>query len=515
MTTYRRSVLLTLLCVVAAAALAPAARAAGNIGLSEWEAGTCNGTETTVKNCKYSSPPSDFFTQSAGHPPWGLTGFKVSESSAGVPAGQPIKRIRVDVPPGLAANPQVLDTCPRATFESSPKTCPATSKAGFVELKAFVELPVLPQTLTLTGSVYNLPQESGRPLLFGIDVEGVPPLVEDTLLMLVGHVSWGGEPSLAARGIPSGDFHEWFEIDNVPTTVAAKIGPIEVAQVPLKTLESKLFFNGRAGTGGRENFLTMPSSCAAPTTSYLELETYPPTERLSAPTTPPVGVDGCDKVPFQPLAEVTPVPSQYDSPDGAVTTVHVPQNEKANQVNTADISDAHVTLPEGLTLNPAAANGLQACTQAQLGKGTTNPVTCPGASKIGTVNIETALPPHTLFGNVYLGKKNGTGAIGGPPYLLFIDAETVYGVSVRLEGQAIPDPATGRLEVELPRQPAAALQRTDAGGQRRPALAAREPDGLRESNHQLRVHPLHRRRAVHARDAVRRRPAVRRRSPSR
>ena len=52
-----------------------------------------------------------------------------------------MKRIRVDVPPGLAADPQALGTCPKATFESSPKSCAADSKAGFVELKAFVELP--------------------------------------------------------------------------------------------------------------------------------------------------------------------------------------------------------------------------------------------------------------------------------------------------------------------------------------------------------------------------------------
>ena len=105
--------------------------------------------------------------------------------------------------------------------------------------------------------------------------------------------------------------------------------------------------------------------------------------------------------------------------------MHVPQNEKANEINTADITDAHVTLPEGLTLNPSAAHGLDACTQSQLGKGTRNPVACPAASKIGTVEIETDLPPHSLAGNVYLGKPNGTGAITGPPYLIFIDAESV------------------------------------------------------------------------------------------
>ncbi len=152
-------------------------------------------------NCSYASNHSKFYTQAAGHPPWGLTGFKLAETSpgSGIPAGQPLKRIRVDVPAGLAADPQVLNTCPKATFESSPKSCPADSKAGFVELKAYVELPVLPQTLTLKGNVYNLPQETDLPLLFGIEVEGVPPLVGDTLLLLEGHVSYAHEEVETSR----------------------------------------------------------------------------------------------------------------------------------------------------------------------------------------------------------------------------------------------------------------------------------------------------------------------------
>jgi hypothetical protein len=457
---------------------ASAAHAAGTLRLAEeWEAGTCKGSEAEVAvkaNCSYASNPSKFYTQAAGHPNWGLTGFKL-EQSGEAPNGSAVKRLRVDVPPGLAADPQAFASpgnrahgeCSRSEFEAN--SCNASSQAGFVELKAYLELTgtVLP----LKGKVYNLKAEPNLPLLFGIDVEGVEPLVEDVHLYLEGHVSWGPEPSLAARGIPSGDFHEWFEINNVPPEVAVKLGPITLGKTKLKTVESKLFFNGHAGVEGKENFLTMPSSCTAPH-SYLELETYGPTvEHLSAPTTPPVSVEGCGNVPFEPTVAVTPETSQYDTPDGAVTNVHVPQKEKSNETNTPDIADAHVTLPEGLTLNPSAAQGLEACTQAQLGKGTRNPVSCPASSKIGTVNIETDLPPGSLGGNVYLGKANGTSSITGPPYLIFIDTESVYDVSVRLEGQAVPNPTTGRLEVSFlgnPQLPFSDLTLTLNGGPRAP-----------------------------------------------
>lgn len=438
--------LLLLLACLTVASLAPDANAAGSLGVAKWEAGTCTGSEAQVKECKCSSPHSDFYTQAAGHPPWGLTGFELTTSGE-APTGSPVKRLRVDVPPGLAADPQALAVCSRAQFESN--SCPASTKAGFVGLKAYVEIPLAAKALTLEGNVYNLPQEPGHPLLFGIDVEGVKPLVEDVHLLLEGHVSYAHEDSLAARGITSGDFHEWFEINNIPTEVSVELLGLEIVKAPLKTVESKLFFDGHAGKEGKENFLTMPSNCAVSPTSYLELETYPPVEKASLPTTPPVGVEGCDKAPFEPTAAITTENSQYDTPDGVTTDVHVPQLEKSNQINTADIDDAHVTLPEGLTLNPSAAQGLDACTQGQLHRGSSAPVECPAASKIGTVNIETDLPPGSLAGNVYLGKADGTSAITGPPYLVFIDAESIYDVSVRLEGQAVPDPATGRLTVSF------------------------------------------------------------------
>jgi len=444
---------------------APAADAAGSLGLAKWEAGTCNGSELQVKECEYSSEHSEFFTQAAGHPPWGLTGFELA-SSSGVPTGSPLKRIRVDVPPGLAADPQELGVCAKATFESNAKLCPSDSQAGFVELRAYVE--AVATTVALKGKVFNLPQEPGLPLQFGIDVEGVSPLVEDVHLLLLGHVSDAQEPVLAAQHVESGDYHEWFEINNIPTEVTV-LGLIKSG---LKTLESKLFFDGHAGKEGKQNFLTMPSDCAESPTSYLELETYPPTERIGAtPTTPPVGIAGCDsKVPFAPTATLEPETTQHDAPDGASATVRAQQFEGEKQINTADIRDAHVTLPEGLTLNPAAASVLGTCSPEQIAIGSSAPVTCPASSKIGTVQIETDLPPGSLGGNVYLGAPGGT-PITAPPYTIYIDAESVYGVSVRLQGSVEPNPSTGRLEVTFlnnPQLPFSSLTLTTDGGPHAP-----------------------------------------------
>ena len=401
--------------------------------------------------------------------------------------GASVKRIRVDVPPGLASNPQApMPKCSVEQFNKDPKGCPASSEVGTTEMEAVAEPLGVPLSLpSLTGNVYNLEPPPGLPLDFGIAVEPAGELITPIRLFLEGHVAW------------SGDYHEYFEINNVPNEgeVKALLG----VKSPLKVLMSKLNFNGR--TGG--NFLTLPSVCSSTTTSSrLELESWSK-EIAMAETHTPVGVEGCDKVPFSPSVTITPETAQSDAPDGATTVVQVPQKVHENEVNTSDIQDARLTLPEGLTLNPAAAHGLEACSGAQIGIGTANAVGCPAGSKIGTVTIETDLPPGSLTGNVYLGSAGG-GPITAPPYTIYLDAESPrYGVSVRLKGSVAPNPGTGRLEVTFagnPQLPFSELRLTLNGGEHAPLA---NPLACGSTFDRLRLHAVHERRSGLRLDAVR------------
>jgi hypothetical protein len=419
-----RVALLGLLVTAVLAVSAPGAQAAFGVTENNFEAGTCYGA---TPSCTYSSPHSVFYTQAAGHPPWGITTFEVNSKENPITKQhepeEALKRIRVDVPAGLAANPEALPKCTNAQFEAN--ACPMNTQVGTTELTVFDGVTDLP----VTGKVFNLEQPPGLPLIFGINI-GVEPLV-NTHILLEGHVAWNS------------DYHEYFEINNVP-----KEGEASGVKVPLATLKSKLNFFGTAGQG---NFLTLPTACSSTTTSYLEVESWEG-HVSRTPTHTPVGVEGCENVPFKPSALLTPETAQSDLPDGATTEVKVPQNVGAGEINTADIKDAHVTLPEGLTLNPAAARGLATCSPAQIGIATTNPVACPAASKVGTVTIETDLPPGSLAGSVYLGNPGG-GPITGPPYTIYVDAESVLGVSVRLKGLVNTNPASGRLEASFTENP--------------------------------------------------------------
>jgi hypothetical protein len=428
------------LCCAAGGVAAPGAQAAFGVEEKNFEAGTC-----TVESCTYASVEKNrgqAYAQAAGHPQFGITAFEFNSTAAGLgrePIGA-VKRVRVDVPPGLAADPQALPQCKVSSFEHD--ECPAETQVGTDQLTAFIALADVP----ITAPVYNLEQPAGLPLEFGIHAD-VASVVNEHIL-LEGHVSWNT------------DYHEYFEINNISKAI------------PL--LKSKLVFDGRAGneTAGNGNFLTLPSVCSSTTTSYLEVESWEG-EVAKTQTHTPVGVEGCGRVPFHPTAEVRPETAQSDEPDGVAVEVKVPQGTGPEEINTADIDNAHLTLPEGLTLNPSAAQGLVACTQAeagleeaQPGVRPTTPVSCPAASKIANVTIETDLPPGSLTGSVYLGSPQG-GPITGPPYTIYVDAESSYGVSVRLLGTVNPNPTTGRLEATFsgnPQLPFSALVMGFDGG---------------------------------------------------
>jgi hypothetical protein len=446
MRSHVRAALAGLLTAASVAVLAPAAQASFGVTEPNFEAGTC-----LVNTCEYKGAPSVFFTKAAGHPPWGITKFEMNHSGNNV-EGAALKRIRVDVPPGLAANPEALPKCSQAQFKAN--TCPADSEVGTTELDA-----VAAETLLLKGlkgKVFNLEPPAGLPLDFGINIEPAGALTAPVQLFLEGHVDW------------SGDYHEYFEINNVPEEAEVKLLVLPV-KAKLKTLMSKLNFNGNAGIG---NFLTLPSVCSPSTTSHLEIESYSG-EISRTETHTPVGVEECNKVPFKPTTTVTPEANSAssDRPDGATTVVAVAQNVAPGDINTSDIKDARVTLPEGLTLNPSAAHGLEACSAAQIGIGTRNPVACPQGSKVGSVAIETDLPPHSLVGSVFLASPSG-GAITDPPYAIYLDAEAPsLDVSVRLQGSVAPNPETGRLEVSFannPQLPFSSLTLTLNGGEHAP-----------------------------------------------
>ena len=107
---------------------------AGAFGLTKWEAGTC-----TTPGCT-AAKPSEFYTQAAGHPPFGITDFRLKTEGSGAPEGH-IEEARVDIPVGLSVDPLATPQCKLSELEGA--GCPPDTQVGKVQLTAHVGLEIL------------------------------------------------------------------------------------------------------------------------------------------------------------------------------------------------------------------------------------------------------------------------------------------------------------------------------------------------------------------------------------
>jgi hypothetical protein len=405
-----------------------------------WQAGTCK-----VSTCSPETAAS-YFEQAAGHPPFGFTQFIIRHKEEPLDLNEEplvdLKTIRVDLPVGLSVNAGATPQC-SSPHPAECATAQPLSKVGESQITVSAEPPLnaLPPITVPAVSVYNMVPKQGEPARFGFTVE--VPLLSTLLppsdIYLEGDVAW------------SSDYHEGFTIH------APKVEKV-------KTLKNRLVFFGQAtAPGGIGFFLATPSTCFDPTQPAFA-HTYSTWARADSIQNPDPGfpngspyVEGmlapgtspkeCGSIPFNPSVGFDPGTNQVDAPAGATTEVKLPVEPSPTGQETSTMRTAKVTLPLGMGLNPSAANGLVACTDAQFGRGTRNPVSCPAASKVGTVTLTTPpLPEGPLAGNVYVGEQKSRNPESGEEFRIFVDAESArYGVSVRLIGNVVANSLTGQL----------------------------------------------------------------------
>jgi len=163
---------------------------------------------------------------------------------------------------------------------------------------------------------------------------------------------------------------------------------------------------------------------------------------------------------FTPTLRVTPDTAQAGAPAGYAVNLEVPQSQSSQRLATPDLKDATVTLPAGTVASPSSANGLQACSDAQLALGSTTPASCPEASQIGKVEIETPLLSKSLKGQVFLGRPEcapcgANEAAEGRMVRLFLQAQYEDGsyVRIKLAGRTHVDQQTGQLTTVFENNP--------------------------------------------------------------
>jgi hypothetical protein len=436
---------------------APSAQAA--FGISKWESLTCKTDVTTPglgnweangDPCLASDEASRFYTQAAGHPNFGITAFLMNQTggSPNLPDGF-LKRTRVELPEGLGVNPEATPQCTvKQLSEVVAPGPPLLSKCSTEAPESLVGVDYLttlaPGPAPPAGTEITIPA-----LVYNIETPNDP---EDPLFGTPSNAGFNatGAPTILVGSLDPGDQHINFTINDIES-------PLE-GGAPI--IGSRLVFQGQKGTG----YVTLPSVCAGPQKTTLKVLSHPypippgPEIEDSKVFETPYSAENCAAVPFEPKLDVT-TDGQTDSPNPATVNVQIPFNPDPTGITNSELATAKVTLPKGAGINPSSANGLVPCTDAQFAKGTNDPITCPAASRVGSVEVETPSLPGVLGGEVYVGQPLNDNPSSGQQFRLFLHVVSArFGVNVRLVGNIFPNLETGQVTALVDQNPQAPFE---------------------------------------------------------
>lgn len=334
--------------------------------------------------------------------------------------------LRFHLPPGLLGNVGSFPTCPLADVRSS---CPADTQIG----EGTVPLVFAP------GFTFDAPAQ----------VFNVTPAGDDVATLAINALSGVSIVYMHLTVRPS-DYGLDATINDLPKLVGGTT--LTLWGVPFD----------HTGAGQRKPFMTNPAVCGQSAVTTLQVDSYqhPGQFETYSATTP--AQTGCDAESFQPSIWTQADAPFVNSPSSFTFGVTIPQNDDPDGVATPPLRKIVAVLPDGMTINPSVANGLNACSDAQFGQGSSAPSTCPSESRIGTVGFQVpSLPDPQVAGTIYLGAPKP-----GDPFRVFLEA---YGsnVRVKLTGDIVPDPKTGRLSAvfdDNPQVPVSAIKLAFRGG---------------------------------------------------
>ncbi|HXB64670.1 MAG TPA: hypothetical protein VNV42_07320 [Solirubrobacteraceae bacterium] len=466
----------------------------------------------------------------AGGHPWSVTamlgvpsvlapeGSKKSSVETNYEPVENIKNVVVELPLGFLGDPQALGS--RAEGE-----CTQTELAADTEEGAAEKCPTGSQVgvLGVTGSalatgefefseredngdaspVFNVIPEEGFPAEFGFSY------AHQAIYMYASVVH-----------TPEG-YRLRIDVPGLPTA--------------LETISTTLTLFGEPGllngSGSTAAFLSNPADCSGePLKARVELESWDdPGHPVSRETTAYPTLTGCNLLQLgasvgaslmsAPSAASEEGTAQADTPSAFTTVLSIPQTSGFSETASPPLKSATVTLPAGVSLNPAAGQGLVGCQPegpeginigsddvgpggqdfgdpeaTELGAGHaggddskyddglyhTASGHCPAASTVGTVEAVTPDLAEPLRGHMYVAtpKCGGAGqpacteasATNGELFGVYLEIAG-SGVIVKLPGSLSADPQTGQLTVsfkENPQFPVSELKLQVHGGPRAP-----------------------------------------------
>ncbi len=403
------------------------------------------------------------------------------------------RNIRFDLPAGLVGDASAIPQCTVAQFSTFltfggkvHNLCPADTAVGIASVT--INEPQVFGYHTGRVPVFNITPNAGEPARFGFEIVHAPVFLDTSVRT-------------------GADYGVTVNINHIAQTAAFISSQVTLWGVPGDPRHAQsrgwACLNEESECGAQREskpapFLTLPTSCGEPLTTSVSVQSWnqpeflPPYEyTLTNAAGTQVGTNGCNRLSFGPEIKVAPDGQQASKPTGLTVGVHVPQEGQLNPAGLANsnIKDIAVTLPAGVGINPAGADGLEACSESQVGftgLKELHPVAeagvetaqltpkiefpfCPDASKIATVKIKLPILPNPLEGAVYLAAQNAN-PFGSLIALYLVAEDPVSGVLLKLPGEvSLSD--TGQITTTFLNNPQGPLEDAELhffGGERAP-----------------------------------------------
>jgi hypothetical protein len=408
---------------------------------------------------------------------------------------EPAKDVAVSLPAGFVGVPAGTPQCTGAQLAEGGAggtvKCPVASQVGTtgVHLLSMTALN-FPETFhVMSGPIplYNMVPPPGVPARFGFNFLGTVVVLDAKLsggpdyhLSVVSHnVSEGlgiDGTTVTFWGVPADPSHD---ADRACPGLGGPWwgAPSGADPVNCVDAEGHPFYTRPPIT----SFLRNPTSCTGPLTTTVAIDSWVHPGALTADGAPDLsdpnwrtasleshnmpgypnltgewgsaqGMTGCGAVPFDPAVSVQPTSTAADGPTGLDVSLALPQTNDPSSINEADLKRFSLVLPQGMTLNPSSANGLGACSEAQIALTSSAPPTCPDSAKLGTVEVETPLLDHKVPGAVYLATQTAN-PFGSLLAMYIVLDDPASGTVIKLPAKIEADPSTGQLTTTLDQNP--------------------------------------------------------------
>jgi hypothetical protein len=394
-------------------------------------------------------------TQAGAHPEEVTTSLEMNTvvdvvNNREFPDGQ-LKDLEVEMPEGFAGNPGAVPPCDPvlfATISDGYSACPNSSAVGYVAAKAEFD-PIEPGAPAYFHvPVFNLAPEPGYaaklgfvvlaiPVTIDIGVREAPPYNVYARITNTSQAALFYASRVTLWGNPADPSHDPYRGNCLEVKTAGGI--------------DELISKGNCSSGLPEEipFLTSPRSCEGPLTANFTGVAWNTGDTDTGSATAPPR-DGCENLEFEAEAEAQPTSTAAESPSGLSFELDIDDKGLLDPGEEAlsDIKSTKVTLPVGVTLNPSQAEGLAACTEADLARETASSefgAGCPAASKVGDVEVETPLlEGEILKGSLFVAQpyQNPFGSLVA---LYMVVKDRDLGISVKIPARVETNPATGQV----------------------------------------------------------------------